>query len=437
MSTKNYFSGCEGKSHFEAVVKSGAEHALCSYLYVRKAGADLLKNRKKKYPHMKFMVDSGAHTMMESYHVKFASWSLKDFEDYLVAYRDWLVQNKDYIDTAVELDIDYCVNMILKNPPDSPIGAKVIKDWQDKYFRPLEEKGLPIIYCWHEPRGMQGWEEMCSDFSYVGLPGEFSSNPDFNKYVTVARRYTTRIHGFAATKQADFRDWPWFSIDSTSWKDSERYGVLLYWDEHKQKFEYNQEKSERHLYRDDMLKHGLPADKIIAGKDYKSFTIFALIQMTLMEKFYQRKYSTRTFYYELRLPHPKVIHFLPNRQISDYWEKCRGDEIFKMQATLQQKREVCYWLSMVQYKQTDVFNLVQAVAFFNKFFGGLLATNPTDIVGLQKGLAEYISPPNPPPIPRTTEQDYVPGNNPPRARNREEISLADLEWGISDVAGKV
>jgi hypothetical protein len=430
MATKNYFSGCEGKQHFEAVVKSGAEHALCSYLYVRKAGVDLLKDRKKKFPHMQFMVDSGAHTLIESYHQKFKSWKVKDFEDYCIAYRDWLLQNLDYIDVAVELDIDYCINMATGNQPDAPYGAKVVKEWQDKYFRPLEEKGLPIIYCWHEPRGMQGWEEMCSDFSYVGLPGEFSSNPDFNKYVTVAKRYTTRIHGFAATKQADFRDWPWYSIDSTSWKDSERYGVLLHWDEHKQRFLYDQDKTRRHLYRDAMLKYGLPADKIIAGKDYKSFTIFALISMTLMEKFYQRKYSTRVFYYELRLPHPKAISKMSNQAVNQFWDKCHGDEKFQMTASMKDKWEVCYWLSMVQYKQPGILTLPNAVVFFNKFFGGLLAANPNDIVGLQKALAEFISPPNPPPVPRSLPAHYVPSNNPPRQREEEPLTLEDYEWEI-------
>ena len=214
-SLRCYYSGVEGRQHFEAVVRAGGKHVLLSYLYIQKSDPDIVKKRKNANPSIGFMVDSGAHSF-QSDKEKYSKWSVSDWENYITAYTKWLLANRAYIDCGVEMDIDWVV------------GTNLVESWQKRFFIPLLEKGVPIIFVWHKQRGLEGWESMCEKLPYVGLPGEFSSEPDFNKYVVTARKYTVRIHGFAATKQQDFRDHEWYSSDSTTWKSAERYGTLIH-----------------------------------------------------------------------------------------------------------------------------------------------------------------------------------------------------------------
>ncbi len=204
MAVRNFFSGVEGKQHYEACVQAGAKHVLTSYLqFFEKGDLDFVKRRKLANPEIHIMVDSGAHTFLTN-HQKFASWTRKKFDEYAEGYAKWLHDNRQYLFAAVELDLDYALNMILGGGvANSTFGTNIVESWQRNLFMPLERKGLPICYVWHTQRRLEGWEEMCSKFGYVGLPGGMSSDSDFNKYMTVARRYCTRVHGFAASVTGD------------------------------------------------------------------------------------------------------------------------------------------------------------------------------------------------------------------------------------------
>jgi len=205
MAVRNYFSGCEGGQHFAQAVSAGARHILMSYLYLRKQKTNLLRKRLKEHPRLRFMVDSGAHTLQVSMgKAPYNLWRLHDFEQYLKDYVAWLKKHKDYYHCAVELDIPSCVNICEGRPPDHEAGYAVVERWREKYFAPLAELGIDIIYVWHGGgSGLENWEKMCAKYAYVGLPGELSSQKDFNKFVTVARRYNTKIHGFAASVTGD------------------------------------------------------------------------------------------------------------------------------------------------------------------------------------------------------------------------------------------
>jgi intein/homing endonuclease len=199
---KAFFSGVEGQSHFQACVDAGVTHCLASFLYLQKKDLDLIKKRKRKHPHISFLIDSGAHTFQTDY-AKFQHWSKQDFENYVQEYSRWLLKNKDYIFAGVELDIDFTLNMLFGGSQNSSVGLAMVENWQRKYFQPLQEQGVDICYVWHKERKLEGWEEMCSKFPYVGLPGEMSAEPDFNKFVSVAKRYNTKVHGFAASVTGD------------------------------------------------------------------------------------------------------------------------------------------------------------------------------------------------------------------------------------------
>lgn len=410
MAFKCYYSGVEGKQHYEAVVAAGGVHVLASYLYLEKTDKHLIKRRKQQHPHIRFMIDSGAHTF-QSEKEKYSGWSLNDWENYIRRYVKWLRDNRDYIDCAVELDVDWNV------------GTNVVESWQRRFFIPLLAEGIPIIFVWHKQRGLEGWEEMCSRFPYTGLPGEFSSEPDFNKYMTVARRYTTKVHGFAATKQTDFRDWPWYSGDSTTWKSSERYGTLIHWDESKQQIVFEEDKSKRGRFRKSFEQAGLDADAIIKDTNYREVTRYALYSVRRMEQFYEQKYKDRIFYYELRLPHPSAVSLLSDAEIKNYWRVFRSEKLFPAQAQETNPKKLAVYLkalAAVQYKETALLESQSSwTAFLQTYFPRMLTPKVVDPVLFQKELSAYLAPPNPPPLERCDAEHFVPTNNVPKPRSSE------------------
>ena len=343
MAVRNFLSGVESTQHYQACLDAKAKHVLVSYLYVQKKGLDVIKDRKNRNPEVNFLVDSGAHTFQTDA-AKFSSWSLADYERYVQSYVKWLEANRAYLFAAVELDIDFNV------------GTSTVEGWQQRYFVPLQES-LPIIFVWHAQRGLEGWEEMCSKYPYVGLPGEMSGEADFNKYMTVAKRYMTLVHGFAATKQADFRDWPWASVDSITWKTSEMYGTLIDWDDHSQKLRYDPIKANRANYRDKFISFGLDAEGIITDTAYKEVTKYALISMTRMEAFYANRYKDRTFYYERRLPQPKRCLKIKDKKTRRLWQSLDPSKSFGQhigEANPVNIRKFLYAISCVQNRRADL-----------------------------------------------------------------------------------
>ncbi len=442
MAVRCFFSGVEGQQHYDACINAGARHLLTSFLYLQKKGdMDIVKNRKKKHPNIHWLIDSGAHTFQSEYG-KYESWSRQDFENYVKSYADWLLKYRHYIFGAVELDIGYTLNMVLgtrtsDTTSNSTVGPAIVAEWQKKYFLPLVEKGVDICFVWHannEERptaeDMQHWEWMCQQFPYCGLPGELSKHPDFNKYMSVARRYSTKVHGFAATKQTDFRDWPWYSIDSITWKTCEMYGTLIDWDSRRQVLSF-QEKPERFRYREKFEALGLDADGIINDTNYKEVTKYALTQMRAMEEFYENRYKDRTFYYEVRLPHPSILlskSDCSQKEVWRLWHLLRPKSIFKWHQHEERVFFARHYLAAISTVQNSCAKKVPLTVagkdFLTKYFPNLVKSE--DWTAFQREMAMYLSPPAPPVQKRTDEAHFVPGLNQPRARDLVELSIEDL-----------
>lgn len=428
MAVIGYLSGVESGTHFGHCVSAGVRHVLMSYWQFYKHDLGLVAARKKANPNMRFMIDSGAHTFITEAQ-KFAHWKRKDFEDYVEGYARWLEKNRQHIHLAVELDIDHTLNVVLGGSTNSTIGTSIVEGWQKTYFRPLVEKGLEIIFVWHENRGMDGWEDMCRRYAYVGMPGHYSNEPDkINRHFSVARRYLTKVHGFAATKQLDFRDVPWCSVDSITWKTGEMYGQLIIWDKFQQKLIFEDDKTQRHKYRSIIQDAGFDADAIIADANYKEVTRFGLWSMRSMEEFYWKLYSDRTPYFAVRLPHHNALARKTPAEIASLWKDLRGDVVFKQHAacSITDKLNGLIAVSAAQYGDLSAVSSSQpSQAFLGSYFPKLITPLVTDATVLQKEIASFVIPPNPPPLPRTALEHYT--SSPIKLRE-DDIAIDDLEF---------
>ncbi len=427
---RNFFSGVESQQHFKAAMDAGANHMLMSYLYVVKQTGNILQLRKTTYPDLKFMIDSGAHTLQVSMHKPpYNTWKQADLEKYVADYADWLDKNRKYVFAAVELDIAYPINVVAGKQPNDPYGDTIVDGWRKKYFLPLQQSGVNIIYVWHTSQGYQGWEDLCANFPYVGLPGEMSKQADFNTYLTVAKRYLTKVHGFAATKQSDFRDFPWYSIDSTTWKAGEIYGTLPVWIERNQKLKFVA-KGEREPYRQVFDLQGLDANKIIQDTDYQEVTRSSLKSMVGMENFYKERFKNRVFYYELRMNTPQRIKGMTPERAKFLWrkkflaEKCFPQHAHEKLGSV--IKEYIHAIACVQYRDLSQLT-AKGAAFLKSYFPAQMGAAIPDSLLLAKELAVQVSPGNEAALRRETEEDFADCSNPAKPRTNEIYSF-DEDW---------
>lgn len=249
-------SGIEGDRFMETAYNfARCRHMLQSFYYVGEKGSKWFEDRVKKYPDVRFTVDSGAHTFRtesaeyrkqfpggnpekgidDRYHPKFPN--LQWFEDYVRRYRDWLLKHKERIDLCVNLDIDNIV------------GLEKQSEWDQDIFRPLERSGVPVCYVWHESWGFDFWLKMCREHEYVGLPGHLSE-ADYHKMLKPAIMNGCRVHGFALTKAFVIGRLAFASLDSISWKAGEMFGqTFVFEGTHLRVYDKNQKDQRKRFKR--------------------------------------------------------------------------------------------------------------------------------------------------------------------------------------------
>jgi hypothetical protein len=210
-----FFSGGENNEHIKKILAGGAKNILLSYYYIRQKRIQNPVAFELATPDMKFMIDSGAHTIQqgdvsggnpERFYTKYC-------EEYLA----WALKNKDKIFSVVELDIEESTSLAL------------VKKLQTRLFEPFEkETGIPVIYVWHKERGYDGWEDMCKRHKMVGLPDDIPGER-FRQFIKIASKYGAKVHGFAMTKPDILMKAPFYTVDSTRWLTGEQYGCLFIW----------------------------------------------------------------------------------------------------------------------------------------------------------------------------------------------------------------
>jgi len=159
------------------------------------------------------MIDSGA------FHLQHES-KVVDFEKYLDGYIGFIKKWKDYINCYVELDVD------------NKVSLSRMESW---HKRMSDEIGLDPIIVWHPQRGYKKWIEYCEKYDYVGYSGavEQGIRVDMNVEVElmswffeIARKYNTKVHGFAFTKPKQIQKGMFYSVDSASYSTLRRYGSI-------------------------------------------------------------------------------------------------------------------------------------------------------------------------------------------------------------------
>lgn len=221
--TKDKFLGycavTPSKKFFRLFERAGVHNVLISYHYIRK-NLDYVENEILPWVHERggvFMTDSGAFSFLNDPNFDPQEF---DWEEYLDEYVEFLQRNSKHIFSACNLDVDEFV------------GHDTVKEWNEMHFEPLEDK-MNIIYCAHPMKGHALGElgmvkEYCEKYDYVGV-NEGSARHASAIY-QMAKQTGTAIHGLAWTKPTILKDFPFFSVDSSSWVNYQKYGATPVWD---------------------------------------------------------------------------------------------------------------------------------------------------------------------------------------------------------------
>lgn len=180
---------------------------LDSYYYLKKKPDPNIH----KYNH--FMLDSGAFTYMQN-------GQKVNWEAYVDEYADYVIHNR--IKYFIEMDIDTIT---------SPEHAFKLR-------QRLEARvGRQSIPCWHYVRGKQAWIDTVKEYDYAAI--SVSGYTDTSKWIKqhkyqplhwflqVARENYCKTHGLGFTQSKLLPQFPFYSVDSSSWCGGNRFGYIV------------------------------------------------------------------------------------------------------------------------------------------------------------------------------------------------------------------
>lgn len=157
-----------------------------------------------------YLCDSGAFTFRQ----KKKGLSSADF-DY-------------YVDAYIEFIKAFNVRHFFEMDIDNVVGLPKVEEFRRKIEQRTGRQSIPV---WHSNRGWDYFKMMCDEYEYVSIGG-IAKNPNgkalekvFPWFIEHAHKTGTQIHGLGYTDTKKLKQYPFDSVDSTSWVSGSRYGI--------------------------------------------------------------------------------------------------------------------------------------------------------------------------------------------------------------------
>jgi hypothetical protein len=179
---------------------------LWSYAYARRHNVDQVVEEQFRVPRVRFFADSGAHSARTlGLHLDVDS------------YATWLRKWQHHFTVYANLDVIY--------------GPQAT--WNNQ--RALEDHGLSPMPVFHTGEPWSWLERYLEDgYTYIAL-GKLLGNPWTKLRPWLAKAFriagdTAVFHGFGLTSLKALAEFPFYSVDSSSWGSAYRYGELVLFD---------------------------------------------------------------------------------------------------------------------------------------------------------------------------------------------------------------
>jgi hypothetical protein len=211
-------AGAEGAYFRKLMISMGVKGCLLSYYYLRtklRQGQENMSDVLADLEHFDFVfLDSGGYTLQLAVQQNKLNVSLKDYvkEFYAFAheYRRYFTVF-GAVDAHVEgTDFDF----------DTMVST---------YFEAIDNK-IHVAPTVTPELSLQKWIHLnvYKSFDYVAYNRAFQSNKfkgEMRQHLMVAHKNKVRTHGYAMTKQEDFRGFNFSSVDSLTWLGGQKYGT--------------------------------------------------------------------------------------------------------------------------------------------------------------------------------------------------------------------
>ena len=172
--------------------------------------------QKQLIPKLKsFLLDSGAYTFLGT-----KKQQKIDFDNYVEQYAEFI--NKNDIKLFFELDIEEI------------IGMSEVERLRAKLERLTNKQCIPV---WHKTRSKDYYVSLTKEYPYVALGGFAGKEIDFKTYkqalpwfIDTAHQNGAKIHGLGLTKTEVIFNYNFDSVDSTTWLNGAKYGIIYFFD---------------------------------------------------------------------------------------------------------------------------------------------------------------------------------------------------------------
>lgn len=213
-----FFSGVEYESYLDILYELGVRNFLMSYEYLKGKGSFVLR----KYKDVHIFIDSGAFTYQQD--PRYEAYTTEQWEQQIHEYLKWIEKHKENVFAFADLDLQYLPN----------VGYEKVYEWRKKYFEPfMLRTGIPCCFIYHND-GLDYWEYMCKRYPYVGMSmavDSVSGDSEIREVFRIAEKHNALIQGMATTDTRMLVDFPYYTVDSTTWNVGLKYGEISVWDE--------------------------------------------------------------------------------------------------------------------------------------------------------------------------------------------------------------
>lgn len=208
-----------GDRREEALRSCGVKNLLVSYAY-KNAFPKTIEFLEPLHPDGRLIVDSGA----------FTAWSKGESID-LQAYGEFclelLEKVKGKIHHVYVINLDVIPGEMGKNPTADQIHSSAEKGFEN--LEKLEKIGLKPIHIFHQFEDFKWLDVLAARQPYIGIsPSNACSVKERHNWLRHVfyhmKDKLVRTHGFGVTAKKLMEDFPWYSVDSSSWAAVDIYG---------------------------------------------------------------------------------------------------------------------------------------------------------------------------------------------------------------------
>lgn len=133
--------------------------------------------------------------------------------------------------SGAEIDIDEYSDYLLEVQPQVAVSLDVIGDAAatQKNYRYMKDKGVNCMPTYHLGCDFGYIDDYASECEYIAVggmvtDGDIKASLDTMWNYILDKFPNLKVHGFGLTNQTLTVRYPWYSVDSSSWKSGKRFG---------------------------------------------------------------------------------------------------------------------------------------------------------------------------------------------------------------------